>query len=69
MFRNTAEENMVKQMKEKACYVADDLEVEFMKASCAVDMDTQYKLHDGQVVTIGMQTLSPNSEYDDMMDQ
>ena len=54
-FDTSAEREIVRDMKEKCCYVAEDYEEELKKASSGTELEKSYTLPDGNICNFSVQ--------------
>jgi len=52
-FVTSAEREIVQDIKERLCYVTMDYDAELEKAEMSSEIETEYELPDGQLITIG----------------
>ncbi len=52
-FATSADQEIVRDIKEKLAYVTEDYEAELAKAETSSDIEKNYELPDGQVITVG----------------
>lgn len=57
-FNRSSDIEAVRDLKEKLCYVALDYEVELHRSMQSLEIDKQYELPDGQIITLGSERFT-----------
>jgi len=64
-FHTSAEMQIVKDIKEKVCFVSQDYEADCQKATESSEFSKNYELPDGQVITVGIDRFKcPEALFD-----
>ena len=52
-FTTSAEREIVRDIKEKLCFVTTDYDVDMVRSVTTLDLEEQYELPDGEIITVG----------------